>query len=58
MQAIAQALPYKDLTHIKLRPEQFADHLAAELGFTLVETKRVGKPSEGFDRPILVFCKS
>lgn len=58
LQAIAKALPYKDLTHIQLRPEQFVEYLTSELRFKLVETKRVGAPAEGFDRPILALCKT
>ena len=58
MQAIAKALPFKDLSHIQLRPEQFVEYLTTELPFELVETKRVGKPAEGFDRPMLAFRKS
>lgn len=47
LRAIARALPSKDLTHIKLRPEQFVDHLTIKLGFILDEVSVVVKLQKG-----------
>jgi hypothetical protein len=50
---------YNPLETLKLKPEQFKEHLTQRLGFVMVADLQVDKEAcvQGFDRPLWVLQK-
>lgn len=57
MQAIAPVLPFKDCSHISIRPTMFVDVLTQKFGLELVGRRQVSTATGGFDRPLMILRK-
>lgn len=56
-QAKASGAVHHALETLQLRPENFPQYLAQEIGFELLQQLEVGTSTTGFGRPLYVFRK-
>lgn len=57
VQDIAPSLPFKDCSHIRIRPTMFVDVLTNKFGFELMDRRQVSSAATGFDRPLIILRK-